>query len=52
MMTYLAGIALCAALFVLFGVVRPRTECTGNGCGACGAACPRREHGDPHHDTP
>lgn len=51
MMTYLAGIVICAALFVLFGVVRPRTQCNGASCGACGAACHRRdEYGDSPHD--
>jgi hypothetical protein len=51
MMTYIAGVVLCAALFMLFGILRPRTECNGSSCGACGAACHRRgESGEPHHD--
>jgi hypothetical protein len=45
-MSYVAAMVLCALLFILFGVVRPRTECSGGGCGACGGACPRRHQGD------
>jgi hypothetical protein len=44
-MMYLAGMALCALLFVLFGLARPRTECNGSGCGACGGVCRREELG-------
>lgn len=40
-MSTLFGVALCALLFIIFGLVRPRTECTGGGCGACGGACHR-----------
>ena len=48
-MIYVAGMALCALLFVLFGVARPRTECNGRGCGGCGGVCHRRdEFGDTH----
>ncbi len=51
MMTLLAGIVICAALFVLFGMIRPRTECNGNSCGGCGLSCHRRDDfGEPHHD--
>jgi len=42
MMSTLFGIALCALLFIIFGLSRPRTECSGGGCGACGGACHRR----------
>ena len=50
-MMYLVGMALCAALFMLFGVVRPRTECNNGSCGGCGLACNRRdESGEPHHE--
>jgi hypothetical protein len=41
-MAYLTGMLLCAGLFILFGVIRPRTECSGGGCGACGGICDRR----------
>ena len=48
-MAYLIGMGLCAALFVLFGTVRPRVDCNGGGCRACGGVCPRHdESGDPH----
>jgi hypothetical protein len=50
-MMYLVGILLCAALFVLFGALRPRTECNGGGCGACGGVCSRHdESGESHHE--
>jgi len=50
-MTYLIGMALCAALFVLLGVIRPRTECNNSSCGGCGLTCNRRDDlGEPHHD--
>lgn len=42
------GIAFCAVLFIIFGLVRPRTECTGGGCGACGGACTRRDPAGDH----
>jgi hypothetical protein len=44
-MAYLTGMLLCAGLFILFGVIRPRTECNGGGCGACGGMCHRRDDG-------
>lgn len=51
MMTYVAGILICAALFMLFGLIRPRTECNGNSCGGCAGLCHRRdESGDLHHE--
>lgn len=38
-MSAIIGIAVCAALFVLFGALRPaEKDCSGN-CGACGHAC-------------
>jgi hypothetical protein len=51
MMTYVAGILLCAVLFMLFGLVRPRTECNGKSCGGCAGLCHRRdESGELHHE--
>ena len=50
-MMYLAAMVLCAVLFVLFGAVRPRSECNGSGCGGCGGVCHRRdEFGEHIHD--
>lgn len=37
------GVIFCALLFIIFGLVRPRTECTGGGCGSCGGVCHRHE---------
>lgn len=35
------GVVLCAALFILFGLLRPvRGECSSD-CGSCTGACPR-----------
>jgi hypothetical protein len=42
-MSTLFGVVLCAVLFIIFGLVRPRTDCNGSGCGACGGACHRKE---------
>ena len=39
---------LTAILFVVFGLVRPRTECTGGGCGACAGACHRQDPAGDH----
>lgn len=51
MMTYLGGMVLCAVLFVLLGLIRPRTECNNSSCGGCGLVCHRREDpGEVHHD--
>lgn len=50
-MMYLVGMALGAALFILFGMIRPRVECNGSSCSGCGLACHRRdESGEPHHE--
>ena len=35
----LAGAAGCALLFVLFTLIRPVKECSGD-CGSCTGACP------------
>jgi hypothetical protein len=46
-MSTIFGIALCALLFIIYGLVRPRTECNGVGSGACGGACNRKQtHGE------
>ena len=51
MMTWIAGIVICAVLFMMFGFIRPRTECNGHSCGGCGLACSRKdESGDLHHE--
>ncbi len=49
-MSTVFGVALCALLFIIFGLVRPRTECTGGGCGACGGSCHR--HSSSSEDAP
>jgi hypothetical protein len=41
------GIIICAVLFALFGLVRPR-GCNGQ-CAGCTGACERHERLD-HHD--
>jgi hypothetical protein len=46
-MTSLLGIIICAALFALFAVVRPR-GCTGH-CTGCTSACERHEGEGDHH---
>jgi heterodisulfide reductase subunit C len=35
----LTGAALAAALFIIFGLLRPARECSGD-CGSCTGACP------------
>ena len=42
-MSTVFGVALCALLFIIFGLVRPRTQCNGKGCGACAFDCHRKE---------
>jgi len=37
-MATVIAMALCAALFVVFTVFRPKRECTGN-CGSCVGSC-------------
>lgn len=45
-MTYLVGIVACAALFVLFGIMKPARGSCGGNCGVCAHACdtPEAEH--------
>ncbi len=43
MSSALYGVAFCAILFIIYGIVRPRTECTQGGCAACGGACHKRD---------
>ena len=42
-MSTIFGVALCALLFIIFGLVRPRTECNNSGCSACAFACHRKD---------
>ncbi len=46
MTSAIIGIALCAGLFMLFGLVRQRA-CNG-GCAGCTASCERHEEGKGH----
>lgn len=49
-MTYLIGILVCAALFLLFGLLRPAEAgrgCGGN-CGVCSHACDTSEAEHAH----
>jgi len=41
----LTSILAVAALFVVFGLVRPRAGCAG-GCGGCGGTCTSRDGDD------
>ena len=49
-MSIVFGVALCALLFIIFGLVRPRTQCNGRGCGACAGACYRKEQFEGRED--
>ncbi len=44
MITALAGIALVAVLFVVFGLLHPQRGCESGGCGACQGDCPLHQH--------
>jgi hypothetical protein len=50
-MQTLVAMGVVALLFIVFGLVRPRTECTGHGCAACGAACHRHQPSGDDHDV-
>jgi hypothetical protein len=39
MMSAIIGIGACAALFVLFGILRPAEKGCSSNCGACSHAC-------------
>jgi len=45
MIESLAGIAIMAVLFAVFGLVRHRSDCTGN-CAGCTGTCDQWEFSD------
>jgi aerobic-type carbon monoxide dehydrogenase small subunit (CoxS/CutS family) len=44
MIATIAGIALVAMLFVVFGLLHPRHGCESGSCGACQGQCPLHQH--------
>lgn len=49
MTTTIGAMIMMAILFVIYGIVRPRTECSGHGCASCGATCDRLDPQDADH---
>jgi hypothetical protein len=54
MMTEILAVLAFAGLFALFGLVRPRTGCSGDpaGCGRCGETCTKDARNDRGRETP
>lgn len=50
-MSTITAMAAVAALFIVFGLLRPRSEgdCGGGGCASCGATCHRRPAPEEEH---